>query len=133
MSNPHVSSLIENLIHEHRLIEADLDLLAAAIASRQIEAAAFRDLAALNAKHYLREEAFLDLLEQHEPRLASKLKAQHAEALEVATRIEEAFDIGDHADVLYLARRFLAVPQHNIIEEERGISARRPLLNRATG
>lgn len=107
-------------MQEHRAIEALLDELAQAIAAASIDAEAFRRLAVLNARHYLHEEGFLRGLEAHQPALASKLRAQHEEALEVAARLEESLAAGA-TDVLYLARRYLAIAQHNIIEEERDV------------
>ena len=53
--------------------------------------------------------------------LAAKLRAQHAEALEIAARLPESLSAGQTADAIYLARRFLAIVQHNIIEEERDV------------
>src|SRR5512132_1163879 len=102
-------SLIASLIEEHGEIEVVLDAFAAAIATRHIDQQMFRELAALNAQHYFREEKFLDILQTHHPRLASKLRTQHEEVLEIATRLDESLSAADTADVLYLARRFLAI------------------------
>jgi hypothetical protein len=116
-----VNSLISALINEHRAIEAGLEPLSAAITARQIDGALFRQLAALTARHYSHEEQFLQALQPHDPGLAAKLRAQHAEALEIAVRLDESLAAGEARDVIYLARRFLAVAQHNIIEEERDV------------
>jgi hypothetical protein len=78
-------------------------------------------VAAINARHYRHEESFLRILQKHDPGLASKLRGQHDEALEIAARLDESLESGDAADVVYLARRYLAIAQHNIIEEERDV------------
>ena len=114
-------SLIAALVQEHRGMEHGLDRLGGAIAAGQIEPEMFRQVAALAARHYSRENEFLRVLEGRDSALAAKLRGQHEEALELAARIEEAFTAGDRADVLYLARRFAAIAQHNIIEEERDV------------
>ena len=72
-------------------------------------------------RHYRREHPFLVILEQHVPKLAQKMKAQHEEALEMAARFEESLIEGHTRDALALARRFHAIAQHNIIEEERDV------------
>jgi hemerythrin-like domain-containing protein len=64
---------------------------------------------------------FLRVWQKHDPGLASKLTAQHDEALEIAARLDESLGAGATGDVLYLARRFLAIVQHNIIEEVRDV------------
>jgi len=79
-----------------------------------------RTAAARAAVHYAREEALLARLARHDPALAAKMAAQHAEALEIAGRAGECAD-EPGGDLLYLARRFHAVAQHNIIEEERDV------------
>ncbi|MBS1857826.1 MAG: hypothetical protein JST11_20825 [Acidobacteria bacterium] len=61
------------------------------------------------------------MLGEHAPRLAEKLRAQHDEALEIAGRLEESQAAGHSRDVDYLLRRFLAIAQHNMIEEERDV------------
>jgi hemerythrin-like domain-containing protein len=71
--------------------------------------------------HYRKEERFLKRFSRHEPGLAAKIAAQHAEAMEIAARLEEAIAAGQRSDVLSLARRFHAVAQHNVIEEERDV------------
>jgi hypothetical protein len=75
----------------------------------------------LIGQHYSHEEQFLRDLEAASPKLALKLRSQHEEALEIAMRLKECFATGETADLLYLARRFVAIAQHNIIEEERDI------------
>jgi hypothetical protein len=114
-------SFVSALIHEHRAIEARLDLLSTAIRSGEIEAGAIRELADLIARHYSTEEPFLTALGTRDPKLAAKLRTQHEEASEIAERLLESLEAGNTADALYLSRRFLAIAQHNMIEEERDV------------
>jgi hypothetical protein len=123
-------SFIAALIEDHRAIEAGLDRLAQAIPSGKIEVHAIRELAELIAKHYLAEERFLTSLEGCDPKLAAKLRAQHDEATETGGRLLESLEIGEAAEAVYLSRRFLAIAQHNIIEEERDVF---PLAERIPG
>jgi hypothetical protein len=81
----------------------------------------FREAARLAAEHYRAEESFLRALAEYEPTLAVKLAAQHAEVLEIAVGLEESVAAGQTSDALRLARRFQALAQHNIIEEERDV------------
>jgi len=46
---------------------------------------------------------------------------QHAEVLEIGLQVEDSFGIGQTSDAMALIRRFLALAQHNIIEEERDV------------
>jgi hypothetical protein len=108
---------IQSLIENHREIEAALDCLAAA----NLDVGVFRRAYDLCARHYEREEAFLIQLGAYDATLAAKLRGQHEEALELAARLEESLLAGQLADGVYLARRFLAIAQHNIIEEERDV------------
>ena len=102
--------MIASLIEDHRKIEAALDRFA-----ESLDPADVKDLL---TRHNLREEEFLNRLQTHEPGLAAKLRAQHEEALELAAALEAS---ADTRDVPYLARRFVAIIQHNIIEEERDV------------
>ncbi|MCW5982032.1 MAG: hemerythrin domain-containing protein [Bryobacteraceae bacterium] len=110
-------SFITALIEEHRAIEAGLDLLSEAIRSGEMEADAIRELAESIARHYVTEESFLAALKARDPKLAAKLTAQHEEALEIGERLLESLE--NTPDAVYLARRFIAIAQHNMIEEER--------------
>lgn len=112
---------IESLVAGHREIEAALEPLAAGVASGRIDGTAFRTAQRLCVAHYQREDSFLDALRVRDARLAAKLGAQHAEALELAERLDEALLAGHARDAMYLARRFLAIVQHNIIEEGRDV------------
>ncbi|MEO8370403.1 MAG: hemerythrin domain-containing protein [Candidatus Solibacter sp.] len=110
--------MIQVLVAEHRAIEAALDALSDGIASGAIDVDAVRRVHRLCAAHYEREEEFLGRLSAP---LAAKLRAQHDEALEIAARLEEAVMAGETRDAIYLARRLVAIAQHNIIEEERDV------------
>jgi cell division septum initiation protein DivIVA len=109
------------LKEEHRALEEHLDALLAAIRSGDGLVESFRRAEAPAAAHYRQEESFLERFSRYEPVLAAKMAAQHAEAMEIAARLEEAIAAGQSSDVLSLARRFHAIAQHNIIEEERDV------------
>lgn len=114
-------SLIAVLAEEHGVIETALDRLAETVASGLMDSNTFQHVRKLIAAHYLREEKFLVRLHVHEPGLAAKLQAQHEEALEIGARLAESLAAAETTDVTYLARRFLAIAQHNIIEEARDV------------
>jgi hypothetical protein len=116
-----VESLIQSLVTEHRIIEGELDRLAEGIAGGAVDTGVFRRVRELCIRHFEREEAFLTRLDRLDASLASKLRAQHDEALELAARGEEAMIAGQALDLMYLGRRFLAIAQHNMIEEERDV------------
>jgi hypothetical protein len=123
-------SFIAALIQEHHAIEAGLERLAEAIRRGKLEAGAMRELTESIAAHYATEERFLAALRARDPQLAAKLGAQHEEAVEIGGRLLESLEIGNAADAVYLSRRFLAIAQHNIIEEERDVF---PLAERIYG
>ena len=112
---------IQFLVGEHREIEAVLDVFAESVTSGAIDVDAFRRVHRLCIRHYQREEAFLVRLAARDAALAAKLRGQHDEALELAGLLEETVISGLTGDGTYLARRFLAIAQHNIIEEERDV------------
>jgi hypothetical protein len=101
----------ERLIAEHRRIEAELERLTASMEAGLVDLGAFRQAYVLCRDHYAHEQEFL---EGAYPEAARKLGAQHAEVLEIAGHVE-----GSTSDTVYLVRRFVALAQHNIIEEER--------------
>ena len=111
--------ITECLKEEHRALEESLDALEAAIASGSGLAECVSRAAARAREHYRREAAFLDRLGQYEPELAAKLRAQHEEACEMAEHFEQAREAEQIGDMCALARRFHAIAQHNLIEEER--------------
>lgn len=105
---------------EHRGIEVWLDRLAGALASGATEAAraAFFEARRAALAHYEHEErTVLGPARPHLPQFAAKMTAQHDEARELAIHLDNP-DIPE-MEWLQLARRFLAICQHNIIEEER--------------
>jgi hypothetical protein len=112
---------IQSLAREHREIEAELDCFAESVTAGTIDVAAFRRVHRLCIWHYEREEQFLTWLGARDAGLATKLRGQHDEALELAARLEEALIAGQMRDAMYLARRLLAIAQHNMIEEERDV------------
>jgi hypothetical protein len=81
----------------------------------------FRAAYRLAAAHYSAEESLISEIARMQPAVAQKLRAQHAEALEMAAGVEEAVSAGQTADALRLVKRFHAIAQHNIIEEERDV------------
>jgi hypothetical protein len=85
-----------DLIAEHRAIETELD------------AGDLRRAADLCRSLYPREQEFLGTIHAD---AARKIAGQHAEALELAEHLEDAL----------LARRFVAMVQHTIIEVERDL------------
>ena len=106
---------------QHRAMEQHLDDLLSAIEANAGFLQSFRKAHTLATEHYRAEEGFLAEIARHEAALAEKMAAQHAEALEMAAGLEEAMAAGQTGDALRLARRFHAIAQHNIIEEERDV------------
>jgi hypothetical protein len=81
----------------------------------------FRCVHQLCVRHYEHEGVLLVWLGGRDASLATKLQGQHDEVLEIASHLIEAEMRGQTADMTYLARRFLAIARHNIIEEERDV------------
>jgi hypothetical protein len=106
---------------QHRAMEQSLDELFAAIHSRSEFLEHLRRAQRLAEQHYAAEEGLLAEIAKHEPAVAEKLAAQHAEALEMAAGVEQAASAGQGSDARQLAKRFHAIAQHNIIEEERDV------------
>jgi hypothetical protein len=105
---------------EHRGIEIWLDRMAAALASGTIDAAraAFFEARRAALAHYEHEEhTLIGPMRPHLPQFAAKMTGQHDEARELAGHLDDPSV--PEAEWLQLARRFLAICQHNIIEEER--------------
>jgi hypothetical protein len=109
------------LREEHRALEERLDALLTAIDGGAGIGDSLSETATWACAHYRWERPFLDRLALYEPALACKMSAQHEEAFEMAVRFEEALAAGQNRDMLALARRFHAIAQHNIIEEERDV------------
>jgi hypothetical protein len=112
---------IQSLACEHRDIEVALDCLGESVATGMIDVDAFQRVQWLCIRHYEREEVLLVWLGAWDAALAAKLRGQHDEALELASRLQEAVIAGQARDEMYLAKRLLAIAQHNIIEEERDV------------
>jgi hypothetical protein len=109
---------------EHRGFEMCLDKLAGAISAGQVEAAraAWFEARRAGLAHYDHEEASLfPALEPRFPALVAKMRGQHEEAREIAGHLDDR--ALPEAEWMGLARRFLAIAQHNIIEEERDLFA----------
>jgi hypothetical protein len=102
-------------------MERHLDDLLSAIETNAGFLESFRKAHSLAAEHYRAEEELLREIAWHEAAVAEKMAAQHAEALEMAAGLEEAVAAGQAGDALRLARRFHAIAQHNLIEEERDV------------
>lgn len=62
-------------------------------------------------EHFALEAELWNRLAAYQPQLAAKMLAQHAEVLELSR----------HGGDVPLVRRFQALAQHNIIEEERDV------------
>ena len=114
-------SITERLAEEHRLLEELLDALETAIAGGNRIAECLEAAAGRARDHYERERPFLESLATVAPELAAKLTAQHDEACEIAASFQEALREGQARDLPALARRFHAIAQHNVIEEERDV------------
>ena len=112
---------MQPLADEHRQIEAALDSFALSIGRGSLDMNAFRVAHELCVRHYEHEGVVLARLAARDAPLATKLQGQHDEAMEIAAHLMDAERCGQSADMTYLARRFLAIAQHNIIEEERDV------------
>ena len=106
---------------QHRAMEQCLDDLLSRIEAKAGFLESFRKAHSLAAEHYRAEEELLREIARHEASLAEEMASQHAEALEMAAGLEEAVAAGQAGDTLLLARRFHAIAQHNILEEERDV------------
>lgn len=109
---------------EHRRIEEALEALTEAL--REGDAAAlerFRAVWRLAEPHLRAEEgALFPALRPGFERLVLKMEDQHAQVREAATAFEVAAGSGS-ADLFPLGRRFHALLQHHLIEEERDLVA----------
>jgi hypothetical protein len=98
---------------QHRELEEVLDCLQAGWLEDD-----FLEAERLALAHYVAEESglFAELREVHSP-MVLKMTAQHDESRELARAIRDC----QPSDRMYLYRRFWAITQHNIIEEERDL------------
>jgi hypothetical protein len=115
---------------EHPDIEVLLDRLLSGNLSEAEIAERFRVAHEAVEAHYEREDPLFERLLPRFTDVCSKMLRQHADALEIAVQAEISLQIGQMADALALIRRFHAIAQHNIIEEERDVF---PLLARHGG
>jgi hypothetical protein len=106
--------------HEHMETLLDALLEALRLAPGGVPGAQ-REAARAAAAHYSAEEEYLTLLSEGSPAVADKMRRQHAEAAELAAHFEDALREGRDAEAIAMARRFHAIAQHNIIEEERDV------------
>jgi hypothetical protein len=120
-NNPlHLASLpsITAILREdHRPIEVLLDALEAALKRGEPVAGHLARLAEAVERHALREAPFWELLGRHAPAIAAKLADQHAQEKEALGYFADA----NSGDQLRLARRYHALVEHNLIEEERDV------------
>jgi hypothetical protein len=112
---------LRQLEAEHRRIERLLDELAQNFTPESFHAA--RDAA---LEHYGSESGVFAAAGPGFAAFTAKLEAQHAEVAEIAQELDRSLASGDARDVNSLCRRFRALAQHNIIEEERDLF---PLLS----
>jgi hypothetical protein len=70
-------------------------------------------------EHYAAEKPLLKEVAKHSARIAAKMTTQHAEVLEIGEHLDVARAGCRDDDALRLVKRFHAMAQHNIVEEER--------------
>ena len=109
-------TLLRQLEAEHRQIEQGLDRLETGFTPEIFRAV--RDAA---LQHYRRESGLFAAAGPPFAAFVAKLEAQHAEVAEIARELDRSLAAGDARDVSRLCRRFRALAQHNIIEEERDL------------
>jgi hemerythrin-like domain-containing protein len=117
--------LAEYIAGEHRRIEEALDALIEALRAGDAAAVLERFRAAwrLAKPHLEAEERILfAALRPGFERLVPKMEDQHAQVREAAGAFEVAAGAGS-ADLFPLGRRFHALLQHHLIEEERDLVA----------
>jgi hypothetical protein len=104
---------VSPLLSAHRRIEADLDEMSRSLDQGALDLDAFQRAWALCRELYPEERDWIATV--HEG-AAHKIARQHDQALELAAAVEEAGE-----DRTALARRFVAIVQHTIIEVERDV------------
>jgi len=129
--------MIRQLIEQHRRLEVSLDALLVMLgrmppAPKEFESR-FQDAASKALAHYdFEDRGLFDSLRAEMPAFVAKLEAQHNEVRELSQAVTQllradAMEERERSDLLLLCRRFVAMAQHNIIEEERDFF---PLLAR---
>jgi hypothetical protein len=111
---------------QHRDIEIRLDELAVALNTAADPIDVFRAAKDALTSHYAQEDEYFRTLVPELPVSSYKMLGQHGEVLEIAVQAEHSLEIGQMSDAMALMRRFHALAQHNIIEEERDVF---PLLD----
>ncbi|HEU0140829.1 MAG: hemerythrin domain-containing protein [Bryobacteraceae bacterium] len=129
--------MIGQLIEQHRRMEVSLDALLALLGctpqARTELKSRFQDAVSIALAHYdFEDRGLFDSLRGEMPAFIAKLKAQHDEVRELSQAVTQLLHAGameerERSDLLLLCRRFVAMAQHNIIEEERDFF---PLLAR---
>ena len=107
------------MLGQHRALEILLDALIEAIQANADYLEILTKTEELLAEHYAEEKPLLEKLKATSPRMAAKMIGQHNEVTEIAGHVDDALDRSQHEDALRLLKRFHAMAQHNIIEEER--------------
>ena len=111
------------LLRQHRALEVQLDALEAAIQSSTDYAAILEEVQVLLDEHYAADEPLLMELKKQSPRIAAR-RDHDATRRESWRSAVIWMSRGPHVetdDALRLVRRFHAMAQHNIIEEERDV------------
>jgi hypothetical protein len=111
--NVHYPVCVAPLLAGHRRIEVELDEVSRSIAAGTLDLDAFHRAWSLCREFYPHEREWLATV--HEG-AARKISQQQDEALELAAAVDEAAE-----DRTALARRFVAIVQHTIIEVERDV------------
>ncbi|MCZ2080346.1 MAG: hemerythrin domain-containing protein [Bryobacteraceae bacterium] len=121
--------MIRQLIEQHRRLEVSLDALLAMLGptpqARTELGSRFHDAASIALAHYdFEDRGLFDSLRSEMPAFVAKLEAQHDEVRELSQAVTELLRADvmgerERSDLLLLCRRFVAMAQHNIIEEER--------------
>lgn len=115
-------NLAEYISAKHRRIEEALDALIEALHGGDAPAALERFRAAWRwAEPHLEaeEQVLFPAVRAGFGKLVAKMEEQHAQVRELAAALEQAG--ADAADFLPLGRRFHALLQHHLIEEERDL------------
>jgi hypothetical protein len=111
--------LRELLLSQHRVLQTQLDALIAAVKANADYLDILTKTEELLDEHYAAEKPLLEKLKKHAPKLSAKMTSQHNEVLEIGGHLDNAIDRSQHEDALRLVKRFHALAQHNILEEER--------------
>ncbi len=122
-----LGTLMSMLAKTHRTLEIALDQLT--LEKTPASIVGLQQTVAVLKSHYAEEDRLFEKLAAGAIPLAGKMLRQHAEGCEIGAALEEAVAAGNERDADMLLRRFRAIVQHNIIEEERDLF---PLIERAT-